>query len=167
MDPRFQLLMTVFIGVAAAALVVQIFLLAGLYYSAREARRRVSSFADRWEPVADSTWRTVEETRHQVKEISAKVQDIADSTRVQVARVDDLLTEVNARARTQMERLDKTLAVALDRVDETTAQLQHTILTPVREINAVAAGVRAVVEHLARRRRSTVEQATQDEALFI
>ena len=167
MDARLELILTIFTGVAALALVIQMLVLWSLYRSVKATQQRITSFADRWEPVADSTWRTVEETRQQVRELSAKLQDLAESSRVQVARVDDLLTEISNRTRAQMDRLDRAVEVTLDRVEETTAQVQRVILTPVREIQAVVAGIRAMVDYLARRRRPTVERATQDEELFI
>ncbi|MBI3666081.1 MAG: hypothetical protein HY236_07630 [Acidobacteria bacterium] len=167
MDPRLELILTIFTGVAALALVVQMLILWSLNRSLKATQQRITSFADRWEPVADSTWRAVEETRQQVRELSAKLQELAESSRAQVARVDDLLTEVSSRTRTQLERLDRAVVITLDRVEETTAQVQRIILAPVREIQAVAAAIRAVVEYLARRGRPTVEKATQDEELFI
>jgi uncharacterized protein YoxC len=167
MDANFQWAITVFAGVAAAALLIQVFVLIGIYRTAKTTEQRISGFIDRAEPLADTALRTVEDVRHQAREILGKANQIAEMTRGQVARIDDLLVEAGDRARVQMDRIDRVMETTMERAEETTAQVQKTILGPVREIQAWAAGVRAVVEFLGRRRVSSIERATQDEELFI
>jgi hypothetical protein len=127
----------------------------------------VFGFVDRVEPLADSAIRTVEEVRSQAREIFGKLQQIVETARVQVARVDDLLVDASGRLQAQLDRLDHVVGDTMERAEETTAQLQKTILAPVREINAWVAGLRAALQYLGRRTVSTVERATQDEELFI
>lgn len=167
MDPTFQWAVTVFAGVASVALVLQVVLLISIYRSAQATRTRLFSFLERVEPLVDASLRTVEEVRHQAGDLLGKANQIAETTRQQVARIDDLLVEAGARARQQMDRLDRVMESTMERAEETSAQVQQTILAPVKEINAWAAGVRAVVSYLGRRKVSTVERATQDEELFI
>ncbi len=167
MDPQLQLTLTIFAGVAALALLVQVFVMLGIYRAARATQQRVAAFVDRVEPLADTTLRTIDEVRHQARDLLSKAQQIADTTRAQVARIDDLLVEAGQRARTQMDRLDRMVGSTVERAEETTAEVQRTILTPVREIHAWAAGVRAILGYLGKGRVSTVEKATQDEELFI
>ncbi len=167
MDQRFLLILSVFTGVAALALLVQMFLFLGLYRSIKAIQERTTALADRLEPLIESTRRMVEETRQQGREILTRAQAIAETTRVQVIRLDELLAEVSAHTRSHLERLDRIAQSTAERVEETVASVQRTVLAPVREINALAAAVRAVVQHLGRRRMPAVERATQDENLFI
>jgi uncharacterized protein YoxC len=167
MDKQFLLVLSIFTGVAALALVVQMFLFLGLYRSIKAIQERLQAFTDRADPLLDSTRRLVEETRTQTRDVFGKVQEIVDATRTQVVRLDELLAEVTKHTRTQLERIDRVAEDACDRVEATVAAVQKTVLAPVREINAVAAAVRAVVGHLGRRRLAAVERPTQDEDLFI
>ena len=167
MDSNLVLVMTVFTGIAAVALLMQMFVFFGIYRSIKAIEERLSSFADRVEPLVESTRRIVEETRGQARDIFTKVQAIAETTRVQVVRIDELLAEVSVHTRAQLERLDRVAEDAAGRVEQTVATVQRTVLAPVREINALAAAVRAVVGHLGRRRVTVVERPTQDEDLFI
>jgi uncharacterized protein YoxC len=167
MTASFQWAITVFAGVAAMALLVQAFMLVRIYRIARATQQRVDGFVDRAEPLVDTSLKAVDEIRHQARDILGKVQQITDSARGQVARIDDLLVECANRVQAQMDRLDQVVETTMERAEETTAQLQQTILAPVREINAWAAGIRAVVQYLGRRNVSTVEKATQDEEMFI
>jgi hypothetical protein len=45
--------------------------------------------------------------------------------------------------------------------------VQGTILKPIREVNGLAAGIRAGVSHLMKGNRPNVAHATQDEEMFI
>jgi uncharacterized protein YoxC len=167
MDKQYLLVLSIFTGVAALALVVQMFLFLGLYRSIKAIQERLLAFTDRAEPLLDSTRRLVEETRTQTRDVFGKVQEIVDATRTQVVRLDELLAEVTRHTRTQLERIGRVAEDACERVEATVSAVQKTVLAPVREINAVAAAVRAVVGHLGRRRFSAVERPTQDEDLFI
>ena len=59
------------------------------------------------------------------------------------------------------------VADTVEKVQETTAAVQHTILKPVREVNGVVSGVRAAISVLARGNRASVDHATHDEEMFI
>jgi hypothetical protein len=84
-----------------------------------------------------------------------------------LVQADEILGEVTARARIQMDRVEMVLDDTVSRVQETIALLNKGILRPVREINALAAGVSAALGFLFRGRRISVERATHDEEMFI
>ena len=159
--------MAVFTGVAAVALVIQMAFLFGIYRSIKAVEQRSATFMDRWEPVADSSLQLLEDLRQHSNEILTKVGEVAETTRNQVQKMNSLLTDVSDRAKSQMDRVDRTVAGALERVHETAAALQGTLLTPVRQLRALAAAVSAIFEHLCGSRRPTVDRATLDEEMFI
>ena len=67
-----QLLLTTmaaFTGVAAVALIIQMAFLFGIYRAVKALQERSSAFMDRWEPVADSSMKTLEQLREQTNEI--------------------------------------------------------------------------------------------------
>jgi hypothetical protein len=55
----------------------------------------------------------------------------------------------------------------MSRVHHTVIQLNNGVLKPVKEINGVAAGVRAALDTLVRGKRPNPAQATADEEMFI
>jgi hypothetical protein len=55
----------------------------------------------------------------------------------------------------------------LSRTHETVALLHDGIMKPLREVNGIAAGVRAALGAMARGNRPTVDRATSDEEMFI
>jgi len=84
-----------------------------------------------------------------------------------MTRVDAFLDDAATRARTQMEHVELVVDDTLARFQETSAVLQKGVLKPLRQLNALAAGLQAAVEYLFNRHRTTVERATQEDEMFI
>ena len=165
-----QLLLTtmaVFTGVAAVALIIQMAFLFGIYRAVKALQERSSAFMDRWEPVADSSMKTLEQLREQTNEILQKLSELTDSTKAQIDKVDSILSDVSEFSKTQLGRVDHTVEGALRKLNETSEALQNTLLAPVRQVRAMVAALSAIVESLFGRRRQTVDRATTDEEMFI
>ena len=160
-------IMAVFTGVAAVALLLQMVFLFGIYRSVNALKERSMLFLDRWEPVADASLKTLEQLREQSAEILGKVSDLADATKVQSEKVDSILDDVSTFSKTQLSRVDQTVEGALQKVTETAETMQNTLLAPVRQIRAVALALSAIVESLFGGRRQSVDRATIDEEMFI
>ncbi len=160
-------IMAVFTGVAAVALLLQMVFLFGIYSSIKALKERSMLFLDHWEPVAESSLKTLEQLREQSTEIMGKVSDLADATKVQSEKVDSILDEFSSFSKTQLSRVDQTVEGALEKVNETAATMQNTLLAPVRRIRAVAMALSAIVESLFGGRRQSVDRATVDEEMFI
>lgn len=170
MDRELFLLYTMaaFTGVAAICLVAMAGMVFGMYKSSKAMRDRTSQFMDKCEPLADSARQTLEDTRGQTKEILVDVKELTASGRKQMATVESLLEDLSQTARVQAERVDGGLETTLQRVNETTAVVQKTILEPIRQVRGVVSAVTAVLDHLSgSSRRPTVDQATTDEDMFI
>ena len=90
-----------------------------------------------------------------------------EMSRRELARIDDVMGEATDRTRAQMDRIEMVLDDTVNRYQETIALLQSGILRPLRQLNAITAGIRATIAVLAGSRRRTVEQATHDEEMFI
>ncbi len=161
--------MAVFTGVAAVALLLMLGMLFGMYRSMNELKGRTTIFLERWEPMAETAQSAVKELREKSTPILNDVKRMTERGQVQMEKLDEILTDLQASTKTQLARVDKSVQTNLDRFDETSDAVQKTILVPVKQIRAVAAGLDAALKHLAggRRRRPTVDQATLDEEMFI
>jgi hypothetical protein len=109
----------------------------------------------------------VDDARPKIQEVFVRAAEITTLARDQMARLDALVTETSDSVRVQIERIDMVVGDAVERVQETTAAVQGTILKPVREVNGLISGVRAALSTLARGNRASVDHATQDEEMFI
>lgn len=163
-----------FTATAVACLVIQVVLLAFMARSSwvvkkktAELVERVEPLVARIEPILDTTQQVVDDVRRYAADISSKTDDLLDLSRKQLVRVDDLLSEAAARSRAQMDRIEMVMDDTVNRFQEVTTLLQNSIVRPLRQINAVTAGIRATLTFLAGGRRTTVEHATHDEEMFI
>ena len=159
--------MAVFTGVAAVALIIQMAFLFGIYRAVKALQERSSAFMDRWEPVADSSMKTLEQLRGQSTEILRKLSELTDSTKVQIDKVDSILSDFSEFSKTQLGRVDHTVEGTLRKLNETSEAFQNTLLTPVRQVRAMVSALSAIVESLFGRRRQTVDRATTNEEMFI
>jgi hypothetical protein len=170
MDRELFLLYTMatFTGVAAICLVVMAGMVFGMYKSSKAMRERAAQFMDKCEPLADSARLTLDETRDQTKGILADVKELTASGRKQMSTVEALIDDLSQTARVQAQRVDGGLETTLQRVNDTTAIVQKSILEPIRQVRGIVSAVTAVLDHLSgSSRRPTVDRATTDEDMFI
>jgi ribosomal protein S28E/S33 len=159
------------VGIIAAAMVFQalcvlIFVLSFRNYFAR-LETLLTQMTHDMQPVLVAARDILVEGRDKVKIISANVIEITAMVKDQVTRLDGLVTDASERARMQLIRVDQLVADTVVRVEETTESIQRNVLGPIREIAALLVGLRTGLDFLFRRNKTSVEQATQDEELFI
>jgi methyl-accepting chemotaxis protein len=131
--------------------------------------------ADKVAPVVDevgmvlaNTNRIVEDTRPRIAELSGEAVEIAKSARQQVERIGELLHDAGDRARTRLEQIDQTVESTVEQLGQVGDAMKRAALRPVREVNGLAAGISAAVSTLVHHsRKPSVDQATQDEEMFI
>ncbi len=153
--------------VGAVSIVIQTVLLFTMALNSRAMRKQVTSLVSKVEPVTETGRQLLQEVRADVREISARANDLLDLSRQQVARVDEVLGEAAARTRAQMDRIEMVLDDTVSRFQETTTLLQNGILKPLKQLNALTLGIRAALSILTGGNRTTVAQATHDEEMFI
>ena len=167
MDPQTLLsVMTLFVCISAIALLIQAGMLFGLYRSARGLQENVQRLLPKIESLVDTSRQTVEDSRKQILEITAKTSDILETARKQLQRVDEVLEDATARAHIQLEHAELVLDDAMERAHDTVALVHTGIMKPLREIQGVAAGLRTVIQFLLRGRPNPTH-ATSDEEMFI
>ncbi len=153
--------------ISAAAMVLQAGLILGMYKASKATREQVLVIAGQVESFVQVAQRSIEQGRRQFSDVATKAGEALDLAHKQLVRIDSVLADATVRAQVQMDRVEVVLDDAIGKVEETANLLNKGILQPVRELNAVAAGVRAALGVLFRGRRLSVEQATHDEEMFI
>ena len=158
--------MTVFVCVAAAALLIQAGLLFGIYKSARRLQENVQRLMPKIESLLETSRQTIEDSRRQIADITSKTSEILETTRRQVNRVEELLEDAASRARVQMDRAELVLDDAMVRTQRTVALVEGGIVKPLMQIQGVAAGIRTAITFLLRGRPNPAN-AHADEEMFI
>jgi len=160
-------LLTIFVSVSAVALLIQAGLLFGIYKTSRSLSDNVQRLMPKMNSLLETSRTTVEESRKQIADISTRTNEILDIGRRQMVRLDEVLEDASTRARVQFDRVEMVLDDTMGRVQDTVAIMHSGVLKPLKEVQGVAAGVRAAFFFLLRGRRGNPSSATVDEEMFI
>jgi len=168
MDPVLQ----AFIYVAAAAIVLQVFLLLALVLVIRKAGERVSSLAEKVEdravPLLETAEKVLADSRGKLETITSNLVTVTTTLKNQVERLDLTVTDMVDRTRLQVIRADEIVSRTLDRVEETSELVQHTVVSPVRQLSGILQGLSVGIgTFIGRNRAGRRAGVPQDEELFI
>ena len=159
--------MAAFVIISAIALSIQAFMLAGIYKTTKALQESINPLLPKVDTLVTKASATVEQSGKQITEVTTRANEILDSTKRQLAVVEEVVGDAAARAKVQMERVELVIDDTLTRAHETVATVHEGIMKPLREVNGIAAGVRAALSALGRGSRPTVDRATSDEEMFI
>lgn len=107
------------------------------------------------------------ETRAVAAAVSASSQEISRLAQHQAEQISHTLDYTTTTLQRQVTELDGLLVRTQDRFEDTTREVQATVLQPMRELSAMLIGLRRILETLFGRHRKPIDQAYQDEELFI
>jgi len=162
----------IFVGVTAAAVVIQAGILVGLFVAVRKSTSRMEALAtevkDKVLPTADTAQSILIQLRPKIDTIASNITETSTVVRGQLERIDATVSDVVDRARLQVIRADELLNRTMDRIEETTDVVHKTVVSPVRQLSGLIQGVTAGLEFLFSGKRSPREDVTvpQDE-MFI
>jgi hypothetical protein len=167
--------------ITQAAVFVGLYLLArrlvGVAERASQLQTRAEYMLNNTEPVLKMAQGLMTELREAADYFSQGMQNvtaISEMIKDETAEVKSLLGDTTAlarrevdRARLNVDKVQNTLAVAVDQFERTTALVQESVLQPAREFSYVMYGLRRAIEVLMAGRRLPVNRAYQDEEMFI
>jgi len=157
-------LLTLFVALTAIAIITQAGLLVGIYVMSR----RLSDQVERFMKDTREMMVPVRSIAENLRTASANIVEIGLSARDQFRRVEAMVTDTGEALHMQLERFDRVSQNIIDRINETAEIVQDSVVRPAREVAAVAKGLtRGFGAFFFGRGRSTVDQARQDEELFI
>jgi|HubBroStandDraft_4_1064222.scaffolds.fasta_scaffold13743_5 methyl-accepting chemotaxis protein len=166
--------LTLFIAVTSSAVVLQMLILLGMFLTMRKLGTRMQALADKAEettamvqtrvlPIIDKTKTIQEDVKNFLDTARPKIETLIDNasrisstTRATVERFDATANDAIDRVRLQVIRGDEMLTRTMDRVEETSEKVQHTVMSPVRQVSgimqAISTGVGAYFNTQRRRR---------------
>jgi len=164
MEDGLEGLLTLFVGMTAVAIVTQAGVLIGIYIMSK----RLSEQVDRLMKETREMMVPVRSIAENLRVASANLVEIGLSARDQFRRVEAMVTSTGEALNVQLARFDRVSQNVMDRINETAEVVQDSVVRPAREVAAIAKGLsRGFGSFLFRKSRSTVDQARQDEELFI
>ena len=167
-------LLTAFIAVTAAAVVLQMFILFGMFLAMRKLAGRIETLADKVEDTTGVVQARVLPMLENAKTVQEQIKSFVENSRPKVETLVDNVSQMSTTARTSVERFQVTLNDAIDRtrlqvirgdemitrtmnrLEETSEKMQHTVMSPVRQFSgimqAISAGVGVYFNQQKRRR---------------
>jgi len=169
METRFTVLL-IELGIA---LVVQVGILIAILAAVKKSAARMESLADEVQrralPALDAAQSLMQSSGPKLEEIISNLAAGTTTLKGQLERVDATVNDVVDRARLQIIRTDELVSRTLDRVEETTDIVHHTVISPVRQIAGIVSGVTAVVGSIfgGRRERERDQAHPHHDEMFI
>jgi len=165
---------TIFVVVAAVAIVVQMGILFALYKALRQSSDRMESLANRLEqkatPVLATAAAILDDARPKLAELTTNLAESSAIVRAQVQQVGEATAEIVERARLNAARLDDFIVNAAHKVEATSDLLQN-VLSPMRRVRAMVSALSAGLSFLkakrSRRASGGGAEQVEDEEMFI
>ncbi|HEY2497572.1 MAG TPA: hypothetical protein VGK24_10910 [Candidatus Angelobacter sp.] len=166
-------IITIFVVVAAVAIVVQMGILFALYKALRQTSERMEGIAGRLEqqatPVLSTAAAILIDARPKVAEITTNLAETSASVRSHVHQVGQATTEIVERARMQAARMDEFVINAAQKVEATSELLQNKVFSPMRRVRAIVTAMNAGLSFFKSNRpqRKNSSGKVEDEEMFI
>jgi hypothetical protein len=166
METRFTVLL-IEIGVA---LVLQIGIMIAILLTVQKSSARMQSLAEEVQrralPTLDAAQSLLTTTKPKIEELVANAAATSATIKSQVERLDATVSDVIDRARLHVIRADELVTRTMDRVEETTDLVHHSVVSPVRQLAGLMQGLTAGLGSLLGRRSRNHAGQPQDE-MFI
>ena len=159
-----EVLLTLFVALTAIAIITQGVVLLGIYAMSK----RLSEQLDQFMKDTREMMVPVRSITENLRTASVNLVEIGMLARDQFRRVESMVTDTGEALNVQLERFDRVSQNVIDRINETAEIVQDSVVRPAREVAAVAKGItRGFGAFFFGRNRRPVDQARQDEELFI
>ncbi len=169
-----DILLTIFTGILAVAVLAQTLIFFGLLQAIRRLSAKVDEMSGGVLRSVDAVSLKVQETLAPLREIAGgfvpvkdRIVDTAEMLHARAVEVDAFLGETTSTVRQDILRMQDGFLAASDQVQKMLEDTRGSIMAPVHEITAIARGIQAGFHFLLRRRRRASEIPDQDEEMFI
>jgi len=157
-------LLPLFVILTGLAVITQAGVLIAIYINSKRLGEQLERFMRETREVMVP----VKSITENLRQASANLVEIATAARDQFSRVETMVAETGEALHIQVERLDLAGRDVVNRINETAQVVQDSVIKPFREVSAITKGItRGFGAFLFRRNRSRVDEARQDEELFI
>jgi len=160
-----------FVGVTAAAVVLQAGILVGLFLAVRKTSARVEALAVEVQtkvlPTVDMANSMLKDLRPKIETVVENVSESSTMVRVQIERIDATVSDLIDRTRLQVIRADELVNGTMDRLEQTRDVVHKTVISPIRQISGLVQGVTAGLEFLIGSRRRQHDVTVPQDEMFI
>jgi len=144
--------LTIFIAATFAAVFLQMLILFFMYLAMRKLNARLESVVDETQsrvfPLLENAKVIQQDVKAFLETARPKIDLILDNAahatttvRTDIERVQATVNDLLDRVRLQVIRADEMVTRTMDRVEETSDRVQHSVLTPVRKVSGIAQAI--------------------------
>jgi hypothetical protein len=144
--------LTIFIAVTAGAVVLQMLILAGMYFTLRklalqmhatteEVKTKALPLLENGKNIQAHVQRFVETATPKLDVVLNNATSISTKVNDGVVRAESTLNDVLDRARLQVIRADDMVSRAMDSVEETTEKVTHSVTSPIKHASGIMHGI--------------------------
>src|SRR5277367_407708 len=158
--------------VSTIALIVQVTILAVLFFEAKRTMEKVNRATDdmnaRVGPMLTRIQLLLDDTQPKITSMVNDASHVVYLARGQAQKVDRVMTDAADRLRGQLVRADRILTGALEAVEDAGIQMRRSVLQPVKKASALLTGIKVGLDILRSRRgaRPTLIPVNNAEAFF-
>jgi|SRR5580700_1712565 outer membrane murein-binding lipoprotein Lpp len=146
--------LTIFIAITSAAVVLQMLILAGMFFTVRALSTHLKSTVDEIKAQAfpllqdgkalqADIKRILETSAPKVELVLDNAAKISTTAHSGIGRVESTVNDILDRARLQVIRADEMVTRAMDTVEDTTEKVAHTVTSPVKHASGLVQGITA------------------------
>jgi len=163
----FRWVITIAVFLAVVAFALQAFVVFAMYRVTKTTQDKLLPVVEALTPILATVRRLVDENSTKFSQMTTEATQIVKTLHEHVDRLGEVVKEASDRARAQVARIDGALDVTIEQVQQASENVRSAILKPVKQVDGIMHGIRAALSVVAHSRRESVDQATQDEEMFI
>jgi hypothetical protein len=169
MDKSSQILLLVFVAVAAVSILMQAGFTVAMFLGARKAQKKLMALADDVRlhalPAIISSREVIQDLTPKLKTITENLTAISATLRSRTDQVGGLVGDVTTRAQAQASRVDGMVKGTLDHITVAVHAIEHGIAVPVRQVSGILNGLRAGVDVM--RKKDLSNHLDPEDDLFV
>ena len=167
-------LLTFFIAITSAAVVLQTAILLGIYLAVKRTTAQMEGisldFQRRVNPILENARDILADATPKLREITTNLNEASSTLKRQAETLGDTAVEIAVRAGNKVAQADEVLTRALEGVERATSAVQNSVLSPVRRVNsvlhAISVGIGAFLNQK-QRGRDDGRRGPGDEGMFV
>jgi hypothetical protein len=152
-----QTLQIVFTIFTAFGVLMQAFVLLGIFLAVRKTTGEVHELADQLKqhlvPTLATSRNLIEDISPKIKVATSNLVEASEVLRSQTEQINKTVSHVVGVADAQVSRVDEMATAVLDGLTQATAAVQHGVASPLKQISGVLNGLRVGFEVLRKKDR--------------
>jgi hypothetical protein len=141
-----QIYYILFTAVTAAGVLLQAFVLLGMYIAIRQSSKKLHEVTAEVRvhlvPALASARHLLEEISPKLKVASTNILEVSNTLRHQANHINDTLESILDKTNAQVERVDEMVGGVLNTVSHAASTVENAASAPIRQVSGIFAGIK-------------------------